>query len=127
MYYICERFSRAEVYFVQTDWHEHGVLRIAAFLRKLYQYRGIIWAMAKRDLASRYIGTIAGPLWAILHPLATIIIYWFVFSVGFKAKGPSGTPFVLYFVSGLVPWLLFNNTIMTSVSAVTASPHLVKK
>ena len=101
--------------------------RLVAFVSKLYRYRGIIWAMAKHDLASKYVGTIAGPLWAIFHPLATVVIYWFVFSVGFKAQGPSGMPFVLYFVSGLVPWLLFSNTIMTSVSAVTASPHLVKK
>jgi lipopolysaccharide transport system permease protein/teichoic acid transport system permease protein len=87
----------------------------------------MIWAMAKHDLASRYIGTIGGPLWAILHPVATVVIYWAVFSVGFKAMGPSGMPFILYFVSGLVPWLLFNNTIMTNVSAVTGKPHLVKK
>jgi ABC-type polysaccharide/polyol phosphate export permease len=83
--------------------------------------------MAKHDLTSRYVGTIGGPLWAILHPVATVVIYWAVFSFGFKAKGPSGTPFVLYFVSGLIPWLLFNNTVMASVSAITGRPHLVKK
>ena len=103
------------------------MLRIIAFLGRLYRYREMIWAMAKHDLASRYIGTIGGLLWAILHPAATVVIYWVVFSLGFKAMGPSGMPFVLYFVSGLVPWILFNNTIMTSVSAVTGKPHLVKR
>ena len=83
--------------------------------------------MAKHDLASRYVGTIAGPLWAILHPVATVVVYWAVFSIGFKAMGPSGMPFIVYFVSGLVPWLLFNNTIMTSMSAVTGKPYLVKR
>jgi ABC-type polysaccharide/polyol phosphate export permease len=87
----------------------------------------MIWAMSKHDLISRYIGTLGGPLWAVLHPVATVMIYWVVFSVGFKAVGPSGMPFVLYFVSGLVPWLLFNNTIISSVSVVTGNAHLVKK
>ena len=104
-----------------------GLTHVVGFLGKLYRYRGTIWAMAKHDLTSRYVGTIGGPLWAILNPAATVAIYWVVFSVGFKAMGPSGMPFVLYFMSGLVPWLLFNNTIMTSVSAVTGRPHLVKK
>lgn len=83
--------------------------------------------MSKHDLMSRYIGTFGGPLWAILHPLATVVIYWFVFSFGFKAVGEAETPFVLYFVTGLVPWLLFNNTLASSVTAVTSNVHLVKK
>ena len=103
------------------------MLHIFTFLRKFYRYRGMIWAMSKHDLASRYIGTIGGPLWAILHPVATVLIYWVVFSLGFKAMGPFGIPFVLYFVSGFVPWLLFTNSIVASVSAVTGNAHLVKK
>ena len=83
--------------------------------------------MSKHDLISRYIGTFGGPFWAVIHPLATVIIYWFVFSFGFKAVGPAGTPFVLYLVSGLVPWLLFSNTLASSVTAVTGNVHLVKK
>jgi ABC-type polysaccharide/polyol phosphate export permease len=101
--------------------------RLVAFVFKLYRYRGVIWVMAKHDLAARYVGTIGGPFWAIFHPLATVVVYWAVFSLGFKATGPSGMPFVVYFVCGLVPWLLFNNTIIANVSAVTARPHLVKK
>jgi len=110
-----------------ASYSERRLFRLSAFLDKLYRYRGTIWAIAKHDLASRYVGTVGGLLWAILHPLATVVVYWAVFSLGFKATGPSGMPFVLYFVSGLVPWLLFNNTVMTSVSAVVSKPHLVKK
>jgi len=103
------------------------VSRLADFLGTLYKHREMIWAMSKRDLEARYIGTIGGPLWAIFHPIVTVLIYWFVFSVGFKAVGPSGMPFVLYLLGGLIPWLLFNNTLLASVSAVTGNSHLVKK
>ncbi len=101
--------------------------RLGAFIFKLYRYRGVIWAMAKHDVASRYVGTIGGVLWAVLHPALTVVIYWFVFSVGFKAQGPAGMPFVLYFVSGLVPWLFFNEVLVSSMNAVTANASLIKK
>jgi lipopolysaccharide transport system permease protein/teichoic acid transport system permease protein len=87
----------------------------------------MIWAMSKYDLRSRYIGTLGGPLWAILHPVAMVATYWFVFSFGFKAQGAAGTPFVLYFFCGLIPWLLFNNTLASSVTAITGNAHLVRK
>jgi len=83
--------------------------------------------MSKHELASRYIGTVGGPMWAVLHPLMTVLVYWLVFSLGFKTVGPAGMPFVLYFISGFVPWLLFTNTLMGNVSVVTGNPHLVKK
>jgi len=98
-----------------------------AFIFKLYRYRAVVWAMAKHDLTARYAGTVGGVLWAILHPAFTVIIYWFVFSVGFKAQGPAGMPFVLYFVSGLVPWLFFTEVLMSSINAVTANASLIKK
>jgi lipopolysaccharide transport system permease protein/teichoic acid transport system permease protein len=105
----------------------NSLFRIVAFLAKLYRYKEVIWAMAARDIAARYVGTFGGMVWAIVHPLATVIIYWFVFSVGFKAQGPAGMPFVLYFVSGLVPWLFFSEVLGSSINAVTANAHLVKK
>jgi lipopolysaccharide transport system permease protein/teichoic acid transport system permease protein len=105
----------------------HYVYRFTAFLAKLYQYRRVIWAMAVRDLAARYVGTVGGVVWAIVHPLATVIIYWFVFSVGFKARGPAEMPFILYFVSGLVPWLFFSEVLTSGINAVTSNAQLIKK
>ncbi len=101
--------------------------RLVAFVSKLYRYRGVIWAMAKHDVASRYVGTIGGAFWAVLHPALTVAIYWFVFAVGFKAQGPAGMPFILYFVSGLVPWLFFSEVLLSSTNAVTANSSLIKK
>lgn len=101
--------------------------RLAAFILKLYRYRSVIWAMAKHDVAARYVGTIGGVLWAVLHPALMVVIYWFVFAMGFKAQGPAGMPFVLYFVSGLVPWLFFSEVLVSSMNSVTANASLIKK
>jgi len=84
-------------------------------------------AMAGREFTSRHISTLGGLIWSIINPLVTVTIYWFVFSVGFKVQGPSGMPFVLYFLSGLIPWMTTSETLLNSISAVSGNPHLVKK
>ena len=83
--------------------------------------------MAIRELAARYVGTLGGAVWAIVHPLAIVATFWLVFSVGFKARGPDNMPFVLYFLCGLIPWLTFSEVLTASTSAVTGNAHLVKK
>jgi len=87
----------------------------------------MIWAMARRELATRYAGTLGGFLWVIVQPVATVLVFWFVFSVGFKATGPTGAPFILYFVCGYVPWLFFNEVLAASTNGVMGNAHLVKK
>ena len=43
-----------------------------------------------------------------IQPVITILVYWFVFSVGFRSgTGDLGVPFVLYLVAGIVPWFFF--------------------
>lgn len=89
--------------------------------------RHMISVMARREFMARYVGTFGGILWAIAHPVAMLIIFWFVFSVGLKAQGPANTPFILYFVCGLVPWLTFNEVLSIGTNGVTSNANLVKK
>ena len=51
----------------------------------------------------KYAGSYLGIVWAFIQPIVTILVYWFVFSVGLKAGTVSDYPFVLYLVSGIVP------------------------
>lgn len=100
---------------------------LTEYFRSIFRHRDILFAMAVRDFESRHIGTLGGFLWNIFQPVATIAVFWMVFSLGFKAKGPSGMPFVLYFMGGLVPWLLFTDTFNGGVNAVSNNAVLVKK
>lgn len=83
--------------------------------------------MVKRELAVRYVGTIGGPLWVILQPLATVFVFWFVFSVGLKTQGPAGTSFIAYFLPAYLAWLLFAEAMSSSVNSIVGNSHLVKK
>jgi ABC-type polysaccharide/polyol phosphate export permease len=103
------------------------VSRLGNFLSRLYQMRTTLWVMARRDLASRYVGTLGGPIWVVAQPLATVAVFWFVFAVGFKAHGQHGAPFVLYFLAGYLPWLFFNEALSTGANSIVANGYLVKK
>lgn len=87
----------------------------------------MILALAVRELQSRYVGTLGGLLWTFAHPLAVITIFYFVFAVGFRSQGPEGTPFMLWFVCGLVPWFFFNETLLAATDSITRHAHLIKK
>lgn len=91
------------------------------------RYRAMIFALALRDIQSRYAGTLGGTLWVFLHPLAVVVVFYFVFAIGFRSQAPGSTPFILWFVSGLVPWLYFNETLQAITDSVRRNAHLVKK
>ncbi|TCS59780.1 lipopolysaccharide transport system permease protein/teichoic acid transport system permease protein [Varunaivibrio sulfuroxidans] len=63
----------------------------------------------------------------IAHPVAIVTVFYFVFAVGFKAKGGGSAPYILWFVSGLVPWIFFNSSLISITNSVSRNMHLVKK
>lgn len=102
-------------------------LTLVQFFRQVFRHRDMILALAVRDLQSRYVGTLGGFLWAFVHPFAIVAVFYFVFAVGFRAQGPSSTPFILWFVCGLVPWFFFNDALLAITNSITSNAHLVKK
>ena len=100
---------------------------IVELLRSLYRHQTLIVALTVRELQSRYVGTLGGILWTFAHPLAVIAVFYFVFAIGFRSQGPDRTPFLLWFVCGLVPWLFFNETLLSATDSITRHTHLIKK
>lgn len=103
------------------------MLTLPQLFRNIVTHRAMIFALALRDLQSRYAGTLGGALWAFMHPLAVVIIFYFVFAIGFRAQGPSNAPFILWFVCGLVPWFYFAETMNAVTGSISGNAHLVKK
>ncbi len=97
------------------------------FFKRIYTYRYIIKTMAVQEIRKRYAGTLAGSVWFIINPLLTILVYWFVFSVGFRVRPVGDIPFIVVFSVGLIPWMTFSEILTTSTNAVTGNAHLVTK
>lgn len=96
-------------------------------IKKFRVHGDTIKTMAITEIRSRYVDTTGGLIWAVIHPLLIILVYWFVFSVGFKITPPGGVPFILVFLSGFIPWIIFNETIMANANVIQANSHLATK
>lgn len=103
---------------------------IAHFSRMLYQNSYMIRSMVIRDMRARYVGSLMGFFWSVLHPLTQLILYYFVFAVILKVRlGPEygGTSFALWLIAGLLPWLFFAEVVTRAPSTVLNQSNLIKK
>ncbi len=98
-----------------------------SFFRLLFAQRQLILTMARREVTSQYAGSSLGAAWTFIHPLVLIFVFWFVFSVGFKAKPMNDVPFVVWLTAGMMPWFFFADILTTSVGIIVANTNLIKK
>ncbi|MBE8952923.1 MAG: ABC transporter permease [Quinella sp. 1Q7] len=89
--------------------------------------RKFLWQMTKRDFRQRYLGSYLGILWAFIQPTVTVMIFWFVFQVGFKSTPVDNFPFILWLVCGMFPWFFLSESISSATNSVIESAFLVKK
>lgn len=94
---------------------------------ELFQNRGLIYKLAKNDFKNRFAGSFFGMFWAFVQPVITILIYLFVFAVGFRTPAVSDCPFVLFLTSGLVPWFFFSEAWNGATGSLLEYSYLVKK
>ncbi len=95
-------------------------------LRELYQYKDLFLILAYRDLRVRYAQTFLGLLWAILQPLATLIIFTVVFGKVAKVD-TEGVPYPLFAVCGMAAWSYFAFVLNQSGNSIIGAQEMVKK
>jgi lipopolysaccharide transport system permease protein len=84
---------------------------IALNLGDIWQYRDLLWLMVRRDFVSFYKQTVFGPLWFFFHPIATTIIFTFVF--GDLARiSTDELPQPLFYMAGIVCWNYFSDCLI---------------
>ena len=99
-------------------------------LRALWLYRGFILGSVERGFRGRYKNSSTGSTWAILNPLAMILVYTVIFAQVMKARLPgveSVFGYSIYLVSGLLPWNLFAEILSRSLSTFIDNGNLIKK
>jgi lipopolysaccharide transport system permease protein len=85
--------------------------------------------LARRELRSRYAGSLLGGAWAVLEPAVQFLLYFTVFSyfLGMRLEGRSGVgSYALYLVSGLVPFQMFQECLMRAAGFARAQAGLVR-
>ena len=77
-------------------------------VREVIRYRDLIFLFIKRDFVTQYKQTILGPLWFVINPLISTVMYAFVF--GNLAKlSTNGIPYILFYYAGTMLWTFFAN------------------
>src|SRR5215217_3389567 len=95
-------------------------------LKDIWAYRELLFFLTWRDIKVRYKQTALGAAWAILQPMATMLIFSLFF--GRLVKVPSdGIPYPIFAFAALVPWTFFANGLNQSSNSLIASANLLKK
>lgn len=99
-------------------------LELKKTLLELSNYRQMIKSLVLSDLRTRYKGSVLGFLWTFLNPLLMLIVYTIVFSTIMRFDMPNYT---IYMFVGLLPWINFSSSVLSSSSVIIRNSNLIKK
>lgn len=95
-----------------------------------WRHRWLLASFARREVLNRYSGSAVGLGWALVHPVALLAVYAFVFSSVFRVALPPDagtTSYIAFIAVTLWPWLMFADALDRGMMAVQANADLVRK
>lgn len=95
-------------------------------LGELWRYRDLLKELVRRDLTAVYKQTILGPIWVLVQPMITSIMFAVVFGVIAKMSIP-GIPGLLFYMSAVVPWSFFAGVINKTAATLMSNAPLMTK
>jgi homopolymeric O-antigen transport system permease protein len=100
------------------------------FLRNLVTGRALIAQLVRRDFRTRYVGSSAGWLWGVVHPIVQLLIWIMVFKYWFGVTLPADevtTNYPLFLFCGILPWWLFQETVTRSAGSLVEQSNLITR
>ncbi len=106
--------------------HEASPLALA---RSLFRQRFLLQQLTRRELLTRYRGSVAGLSWVVLQPLLMLAVYAFVFGVVFPARfgGSGDSDFLAMVFVGLVVFNIFAETVQRAPLLMVSNQSYVKR
>jgi lipopolysaccharide transport system permease protein len=95
--------------------------------RELWRFRDLAFQIAARDVTIRYRQTAFGAAWAILQPIAFMVVFTLVFGRAAGISTDSDVPYALFSLAGLVPWMFFANSFLLSSESLVLNQTLISK
>lgn len=95
-------------------------------LKELIQYKDLIVLFVKRNFITQYKQTVLGPLWAIIQPLLTTVVFTMIFGnvAGLAAEG---VPSFIFYLSGTVLWTYFNQCLVQTANTFITNRNILEK
>jgi lipopolysaccharide transport system permease protein len=96
-------------------------------LRELWNFRELLYFLTKRELQIRYKQSLFGIAWAVLQPLTLAFIFALFFGKLAGIEIPGDTPFAVFAIAGLVPYLFMAQAISQTAGSLVADASLLSK
>ena len=104
-----------------------GLKESIKFIKISFSNVQMIKSLSMNDFRNKYASSYLGIIWGFIQPLVTILVYWFVFQVGFRSADVGDVPFILWFIAGIIPWFFFSDAWPSTTGVFTEYSYLVKK
>ncbi len=95
-------------------------------LRELWRYRDLFSFLIWRDIKVRYAQSVLGIGWAVIQPLAFMVVFTVIFG-GLVKMQSDGVPYAIFSYTALVPWTFFATALTTASSSLTQNSSLLTK
>lgn len=95
-------------------------------LKEVFRYKDLIFMFVKRNFKSQYKQTILGPLWFIINPLITSLLFTVVFG-GIAGISTDGVPQLLFYMAGNTAWQYFASCLTQTSHTFTANAGVFGK
>lgn len=96
-------------------------------LSELWRSRGLAWMLARRDLQVRYRQTLVGVAWAVIQPVATMVVFVVFFNLLKKNPTTGDAPYFVSLYCALIPWQFFSSAITKSTRSLVANQNLIRR
>jgi len=97
------------------------------YWRDLWRYRELLYILAWRDVAVRYKQTVIGVAWALLQPLAQMLVMVVIFSKVAGLPSEGGAPYALMVFAAMLPWQFFSSAISSASMSIAGNANLISK
>jgi len=95
-------------------------------LSELWRYRDLIMLFVQRDFVAVYKQTILGPLWYLIQPVMTTLVFTVIFGMVANIS-TDGLPLVLFYLSGVVAWRYFADCLTKTSNTFVDNAHIFGK
>lgn len=93
-------------------------------LRELFAYRTMLTTMIRKELVTRYKGSVLGFLWTFINPLLQLLVYSVVFSTILRVDVPQ---YPIYLFVAFIPWFFLSTSVISGANCILSSSNLVQK
>jgi len=96
-------------------------------LAEAWRHRDLLWMLALRDVKVRYKQTLIGAAWAVIQPLATMVVFALLFGLMGARASAGAVPYAVSAYAALLVWQLFAGSLTQAALSLVNNQQLIKK